>query len=391
LQCKIASKRAFGVIFIVEKPTILSFFLLFLFVDFLCGYSGSLTLQNCRETWDMNQINEPEFFKVSAQTIVDALGKEILLENLSRMLLIRNFETRAEASYLQGKIGGFFHSYVGQEAIQTSCMQAVSPNNWFITTYRCHALALLLGVTPRDIMAELFGKATGNAKGRGGSMHLYHDRLLGGFGIVGGQIPVATGAAFTCKYQKKKEEIAVCFLGDGAMPQGAFHESLNLAAAWSLPCMYVVENNEWSMGTHISRGVANHKHFAEYAAKAYGIPFYRLDGMDFFNCYGGFLVAYQEIVQTGRPVLIECIGQRFKGHSISDPGLYRSKDLLKECMERDPILLLKKALIERNMLTEEEFKEMDKAKRELAIEAIQYADESPWPDVSTLEQEVFAP
>src|SRR5262249_40536123 len=147
----------------------------------------------------------PQFFKVNTQTVVDALGKELLLQKLSQILLIRNFETRAESAYQQGKIGGFFHSYVGQEAIQTACLQATGLKNWFITTYRCHALALLLGVPPRDIMAELFGRVTGNAKGRGGSMHLYHERMLGGFGIVGGQVPVATGAAFSCKYLGKKD------------------------------------------------------------------------------------------------------------------------------------------------------------------------------------------
>lgn len=331
-----------------------------------------------------------EFFKVNAQTVIDSLGKETLLQKLAQMQLIRNFETRAEAAYLQGSIGGFFHSYIGQEAVQTACFQAVGLKHWFITTYRCHAMALLLGVSPNEIMAELFGKATGNAKGRGGSMHLYHDRMLGGFGIVGGQIPIATGAALSCKYLEKKDEIALCFLGDGAMPQGTFHESLNMASLWSLPCMYVVENNQWSMGTHISRGVANHQHFAEYAAKAYGISYYRLDGMDFFNCYGGFLVAYQEILQTGRPVLIECITERFKGHSISDPALYRSKDSLKECMTRDPLLLMKEALITAGFLTEESYKEQDKELRALCLQAVEYAEQSPWPDLNTLEQDVLA-
>ncbi len=332
-----------------------------------------------------------EFYNVSHQTVVDALGKEILLDRLDKMLLIRNFETRAEAAYQQGNIGGFFHSYVGQEAIQTSCLQAVGLNNWFVTTYRCHALALLLGVSPRDIMAELFGKATGNAKGRGGSMHLYHDRLLGGFGIVGGQLPIATGAGFSSKYLGKKDEIALCFLGDGAMPQGTLHESLNMAALWKIPCMYVVENNQWSMGTHISRGVANYQYLTYYLAKAYGISHYRLDGMDFFNCYGGFLVAYQEIVATGKPVLIEVVGERFRGHSISDPGLYRTKEQLKETMERDPIIFFRNELFDREILTEDEYKAMDKKNRDIVVDALEYAEESPWPDVETLEQDVFAP
>lgn len=222
-------------------------------------------------------------------------------------------------------------------------------------------------------------------------MHLYHDRMLGGFGIVGGQIPIATGAGFSCKYLGKKDEIALCFMGDGAMPQGAFHEALNMAAVWDIPCMYVVENNQWSMGTHISRGVANHKYFTEYFAKAYGIPFYRLDGMDFFNCYGGFLVAHQEILASGRPVLIECVAERFKGHSISDPGLYRSKEELKERMERDPILLMKNELMTHNLLTEDEYKAMDKANREIVVEALEFAENSPWPDPITLEEDVFCP
>ncbi|MBS0656546.1 MAG: pyruvate dehydrogenase (acetyl-transferring) E1 component subunit alpha [Verrucomicrobia bacterium] len=333
---------------------------------------------------------DPEFFKVDYDKWVNTLGKESLLKILSQMLLIRNFETRAEAAYLQGKIGGFFHSYVGQEAIQTSLLQVIGTHNWFSTTYRCHALALLLGVTPREIMAELFGKETGNAKGRGGSMHLYHDQMLGGFGIVGGQIPIATGAALSCKYQKKKDQISLCFLGDGAMPQGTFHESLNMASLWNLPCMYVVENNQWSMGTHISRGVANYLHFAEHMAKAYGISYYRLDGMCAISCSAGFTAAYKEMLSTGRPVLIECVGERFRGHSISDPGLYRTKEHLKERMQRDPIQLLKKCMMDHGWLSEEEYKAIDAEKRDIAVDALQFAEESPWPNPITLEEGVFA-
>ncbi len=330
------------------------------------------------------------FYNVQSQTIIDSLGKDTLLEKLQEMLLIRNLEARAEAAYQQGHIGGFFHSYAGQEAIQTACIQAVGKKQWFVTTYRCHALALLLGVTPNEIMAEFFGKATGNAMGRGGSMHLYHEQLLGGFGIVGGQLPIATGADFSSKYLGKKDQVALCFLGDGAIPQGTFHESLNLASVWDIPCIYVIENNQWSMGTSMARGVANCKHFPEYAAKSYDMSYYRLNGMDFFNCYGGFLVAYQEAVEKCRPILIECITERFKGHSISDPALYRTKDELKECMARDPILLMKNKLMECGFLTEDDYKEMDKAQKQIAIEAMNYANESPWPDTETLEQGVFA-
>ena len=176
-------------------------------------------------------------------------------------------------------------------------LQVLGPDNWFITSYRCHALALLLGATPNELMAELYGQATGNAKGRGGSMHFYTDRLLGGFGIVGGQIPIATGAAFTLKYQNNRKEVAICFLGDGAVAQGAFHESLNLAALWKLPCIYVIENNLWGMGTAVERAISVPR-LAEDKAPGYGMKGYTFDGMDFFNCYAGFDHVHQEVLKT---------------------------------------------------------------------------------------------
>lgn len=335
------------------------------------------------------------FFPSDKRKVIKALGKEALIENLRRMLAIRNFEVRAESAYQQGKVGGFFHAYIGQEAIQTAVLQALGPDNWFITSYRCHALALLLGATPKELMAELYGRSTGNAKGRGGSMHFYTERLLGGFGIVGGQIPVATGAAFTIKYQqdpkaKKLKEVAICFLGDGAVAQGAFHESLNLAALWDLPCIYVIENNLWGMGTAVERAISV-KRLAEDKAAGYGMKAYTFDGMDFFNCYAGFSHVFQEVCETSRPVLIEAITERFRGHSISDPGLYRSKDNLKECMQRDPILLLQQVLLDEGMIEQETIKQMDKEEREKVVEAMKYAEESPWPDPITLEEDVFAP
>ena len=330
------------------------------------------------------------FFPSDTKAIMAKLGRDVLIENLRRMLLIRNFEVRAESAYQQGKVGGFFHSYIGQEAIQTAVLQVLGPNNWYITSYRCHSLALLLGATPNELMAELYGRATGNAKGRGGSMHFYTDRLLGGFGIVGGQVPVATGAAFTIKYQGKKDEVAICFLGDGAVAQGAFHEALNLASLWSLPCIYVIENNLWGMGTSVDRAISIQK-LAEDKAPGYNMKGYTFDGMDFFNCYAGFEHVHQEVLKTSRPVLIEVLAERFRGHSISDPGLYRTKEDLKARMERDPILMLQHALMEANKLDLETFKKMDKEQREIAVAAMKYAEESPWPDPASLEKDVFAP
>lgn len=331
-----------------------------------------------------------EFFPSDAKKAIKELGPEALKKNLREMLMIRNFETRAEAAYLQGKIGGFFHSYIGQEAIQTSALQAFGPKNWWVTSYRCHALALLLGATPNELMAELFGKSTGNARGRGGSMHFFTDRMLGGHGIVGGQIPIGTGAAFTIKYNETKDEVSLCFLGDGAVPQGSFHESLNIAALWDLPVVYVIENNQWGMGTHAERSNAVER-LAEDKAPGYGIKGYTLDGMDFFNCYEGFKHIRKEMLETSAPVLVEVITQRFKGHSISDPGLYRTKESMKEHMLRDPIIIFKNALIEANVIDEEAFKQMDKECKDIVLESLKFADESPWPDLMTLEEDVYAP
>lgn len=332
----------------------------------------------------------PRFFQGDRLTFLKSLGKELLLQNLEKMLFVRQFETRAEAAYLQGKIGGFFHSYIGQEAIQAAAVSVIGQDNWWATTYRCHALALLLGASPESLMAELFGRSTGNAKGRGGSMHFYTDRLLGGFGIVGGQIPIATGAAFALKYQGRENQVAVCFMGEGAVAQGAFHESLNLASLWDLPCIYVIENNKWGMGTAVERALTNEK-IAEEKAPAYNMKGYTVDGMDFVDCYAAFRDFKQEVLDTKRPLLVEVLTERFKGHSISDPGLYRTKDSLKECMKRDPLLQFKQDLIELGFIDEAAYKTLDNRCKEQVMEAIRFAEESPWPLPETLEQDVFAP
>lgn len=345
-----------------------------------------------------NKKGKAHIFSHDLDKIVKDLGKDALIEHLKKMLLIRNFEIRAESAYLQGKVGGFFHSYVGQEAVQTAAIGAMGIDQWWITSYRCHALALLLGATPNELMAELYGKVTGNAGGRGGSMHFFTEQLLGGFGIVGGQIPIATGAAFASKYKQKfpsietlkPYDVSICFMGDGAVAQGSFHESLNLASLWDLPCIYVIENNEWGMGTHVDRAICVEP-IAEKKAPGYAMKAYTFDGMDFFNCYGGFLHVFEEVKKTSRPVLVEVLTERFKGHSVSDPALYRSKESLNKCMERDPLVIMLKTLSASNILDEEEYKVLDKKQKELVLAAMKYADESPWPDPMQLEEDVFAP
>jgi pyruvate dehydrogenase E1 component alpha subunit len=328
-------------------------------------------------------------FQGDRAELLRELGRDRWLQLLRQMVLIRNFEIRAESAYLQGKVGGFFHSYMGQEAVQVAAIAAIGKENWWATSYRCHALALLLGAEPDELMAELYGKATGNAKGRGGSMHFYTDRLLGGFGIVGGQIPVATGAAFTAKYLNSGE-ISVCFLGDGAVAQGAFHESLNLAALWNLPCLYVIENNQWGMGTSVARAISVEP-IGETKAPGYGVEGYTFDGMDIFSCLAGFRHVNRTIRATSKPVLVEAVTERFRGHSISDPALYRSKEDLAHCMERDPIIILLQALQKEGWITDAEFEAMDREEKERAVRAMKFADESPWPDPITLGEDVFAP
>lgn len=329
------------------------------------------------------------YLQADTQKVLQTLGKDALREILKSMLRIRNFEIRAEAAYLQGKIGGFFHAYVGQEAIQTACVYALGLDHWFTTSYRCHALALLTGATSKECMAELFGKVTGNALGRGGSMHLYTERMLGGFGIVGGQVPVAVGAAFSLKYLEKKDLISVGFLGDGAVAQGSFHESLNLASLWNLPAMIVIENNQWGMGTGVNRAISV-KPIAENLGKNYDMLAYTLNGVNFFDCYHGFQTIYEEMKKTNKPALVEVVTERFKGHSISDPGLYRSKEDLKKITQtKDPILFFKDHLIEAKLLDEETFKSLDKEMKDEVLEALDFADSSPFPDLLSLEEGVY--
>ncbi len=340
--------------------------------------------------------DQPTIFSHDLEKVIKEMGKEQIIEHLKKMLLIRNFEVRAESAYLHGKIGGFFHSYVGQEAVQTAALAVMGSDQWWITTYRCHALALLLGATPTELMDELYGRATGNAMGRGGSMHFFTEQMLGGFGIVGGQLPIATGAAFAINYKKKfpnvdvkSKDVAICFLGEGAVVQGAFHESLNLASLWDLPCIYVIENNEWGMGTHVNRAVCVQP-IAERKASGYAMEGYSFDGMDFFNCYAGFQHVFEKVKKTSRPVLVEVFTERFKGHSISDPGLYRSKEELSKCMERDPLMIMLKTLTSFNLLGGEEYKALDKEQKDIVLAAMKHAEKAPWPDPIHLEEDVFA-
>ena len=334
------------------------------------------------------QEKDYHFFQFDKEKVIEEIGKDKLIEALKEMLLIRNFEERSESAYQMGKIGGFLHLYIGQEAIQVGSVLAMGKNHWYTTTYRCHALALLLGASPNELMAELYGKETGNSLGRGGSMHFFTDHMLGGFAIVGGHIPVATGAGFTIKYKEKKNKASICYFGDGAVAQGSFHEALNLASLWDLPVIYVIENNHWGMGTATKRAICTEL-IAEKKAPGYNMEAYTLDGFDFFSCYAGFKEILKKVTKTSRPVLVEILVDRFKGHSVSDPGLYRSKENLEEAKKRDPILLLKNTLLEKKMITEDFFIELNDSQKKIVKESMDFAEKSDFPKISELEKGVF--
>ncbi len=327
---------------------------------------------------------------IDAAAVRKEIGKDRLLAMWKNMLLIRRFEERAIDAYQKKKIAGFLHLYIGQEAVATGFYDHMDATiDASVTTYRCHAQALLLGLDPKELMAELYGKVTGNVKGKGGSMHFFskEKKYLGGHGIVGGQIPVGTGAALTAKY-RKTGGVSVTFLGDGASPQGTFHESLNMAALWNLPAIYVIENNRYGMGTACHRAVSV-ENIAEAKAPGYGMASFTFDGLDL---YASWKTAQQAIAlaRTGKPVLIEAKTYRYRGHSVSDPALYRTKEELQEYQARDPIERIKLDLIAAKWLTETQAEQVDEQVLTRIQEAMKFADDSAEPPLSDLSRHVFA-
>lgn len=316
-------------------------------------------------------------------------GKEECVSAFKRMIIVRELENRGEAAYLDGKIGGFYHSYAGQEAIAAALITACGKDNYIFSSYRCHAYALETGVSPREIAAELLGKSTGCALGRGGSMHMCSDTMPGGFGIVGGQVPLAIGGAFSAKYLKNGL-ISIAVLGDGAVAQGAFHESLNYASLHSLPVLFLVENNLWGMGTAVHKAISLQPIWKS-CGDAYKMSSYLLNGMDFFNCLGGFQTAYEEIKEKSRPVIIECSCSRFRGHSISDSNSYRTSNEMKQILTQDPLLLMNNDLIGAGVLQKDDFDHFKKSAKQIVLDAFQYAESSPEPSITELEEYVYAP
>jgi pyruvate dehydrogenase E1 component alpha subunit len=310
-------------------------------------------------------------------------------ELLRSMLLQRRFEERCAEAYALGKIGGFCHLYIGQEATGTGSISVLRPDDYVITTYRDHAQAIARGIPPRTVLAELFGKAAGCSHGKGGSMHLFSraHNFLGGHGIVAGNIPLATGVAFGIKY-RGGDQVCLCFFGEAAVNNGAFHEALNMAGLWKLPVIYVIENNRYGMGTALERASAIND-IAE-RARAYNMPRAVVDGQDVLAVRAVVAEAVERARTDCVPTLIESRTYRFMGHSMSDAaaGTYRSKAEVDQEVKRDPISVLRAYMQERGEISDAEVSQMDAEVRAVCEDAWQFADQSPEPGLETLLQDV---
>ncbi len=341
------------------------------------------------------------------------LSKEQLLDLLYQMVLIRRFEERTMQSYQQAKIGGFCHIYIGQEACAVGSIGALKPDDPIITAYRDHGHALARGMDPKYAMAEMYGKVTGCAKGKGGSMHFFDkpNHMYGGHAIVGGQCPLGVGLAFALQYEQT-DGVALCYLGDGALNQGAFHEAMNLAAIYNLPILFVLENNGYSMGTHIARGTSMAQDLAA-KAESYGIRYAECDASDVLDVYDCFarevantrnaknpqwienrkpdqVPSYSRQGTTPGPCFVNVNTYRYQGHSMSDPQKYRSKEEVTSEQERDAIQNLVRHLIENNLATQEEIDGLDDKAKQVSKDAVKYAEESPDLGIEELYTDVFA-
>ena len=322
-----------------------------------------------------------------------SLDNETLQKWLRDMLLIREFEVRTMQAYQNKKIGGFCHIYIGQEAVAVGCIAALKDKDPVVTAYRDHGHALACGMEPKYCMAEMYGKIGGCAKGKGGSMHMFDraNNLYGGHGIVGAHTPLAAGLAFADKYtdevinKGKNDQVTLCFLGDGALNQGAFHEAMNLVGLYDLPVIYVVENNGYAMGTSIERGTTM-AHDLSVKAAAYGIEAAVIEGMDVMSVYDGMKPIVDHCRQASRPFFVDMKTYRFKGHSMSDPRKYRTREEEEKYESDDPIDRLTKFLKDERDFTDDDLKIMSKDVKKEVREAIKWAEESPEPSI---EEELY--
>jgi pyruvate dehydrogenase E1 component alpha subunit len=313
------------------------------------------------------------------------------LTMLRQMLLIRRFEEKAAEAYALGKIGGFCHLYIGQEAVAVGSLSALREDDYAICSYREHGQALVRGIPANAVMAELFGKATGCSKGKGGSMHLFdaQRRFMGGHGIVGGHIPLAAGIAFANKYQGG-DQVCICYFGEAAVNIGAFHETLNMASVWKLPVIFLCENNRYGMGTAFER-VAAVTDVVEHA-RSYDMAAEAVDGMNVLTVYDATRRAVERARKGGDPTLLEVRTYRYMGHSMSDPlhGVYRTKDEVEEQKKKDPITQLAEKLKEDKVIDQAALDAIDAEIHTEVDDAVKFADESPDPDLAELYNDVLA-
>lgn len=318
----------------------------------------------------------------------DLSDPDVAREWLRSMMLIRRFEERAGEMYAKAKVGGFLHLAIGEEATIVGAVKAMRDEDYLISTYRSHGHALARGANPDNVMAELFGRETGVSKGRGGSMHMFdlENRFMGGYGIVGGNLPLAAGMAFASDY-KGLDEVTVCVFGDGASNQGTFAETLNLAALWKLPIVFMVTNNQFGMGTAIARHSAVTELYRR--GDGFGVPGVRCDGMDVVDTYTTMREAIRRAREERQPILVEAMTYRFRGHSMADPEEYRTKDQVAEWRERDPILTFGRDLVEKGTLAAGEQEEIDSAVVKRIDDAVAFADASAFPPPESLYDHVY--
>jgi pyruvate dehydrogenase E1 component alpha subunit len=340
--------------------------------------------------WELNPLS-PIFVAMETVTMSKkkktTYPKEQYVQWYESMQLMRRFEERAGQLYGMQKIKGFCHLYIGQEAVVAGAMSVLKPEDAMITAYRDHAHAIAKGITPRAVMAELYGKITGCSKGKGGSMHMFskEHRFFGGHGIVGAQIPMGAGIAFAEKYNNTGN-LCVCYFGDGAVRQGALHEAFNMAMLWELPVIFVVENNAYAMGTSVER--TSNVHELHKIGLAYDMPSFSVDGMDVEAVHEAMDSAAKH-ARTKGPVYLEMKTYRYRGHSMSDPAKYRTKEEVESYKAQDPVEIVKEILISNKMLTEADIEKINERINEVVEDSVTFAESSPYPDPSELFKDVY--
>lgn len=326
--------------------------------------------------------------KSSKKKSVLTHSKDRYLFWFENMLLIRRFEEKAGQLYGQQKIKGFCHLYIGQEACASGAVSAAIPGDKWITAYRDHGIPLALGSDPKACMAELFAKATGISKGKGGSMHFFDKSvgMLGGHGIVGGQVPLGAGIAFAEKY-KNTGNVCFCYMGDGAVRQGAFHEALNMAMLWKLPVIFIIENNGYAMGTSVERTSNVTELFK--LGLAYDMPSEPVNGMSPEAVHDAIERAGTRARNNEGPTLLEFRTYRYKGHSMSDPAKYRTKEELEEYKNQDPIEHVRDELLKNKFASEEELENIESKIKQIVTECVEFAETSPYPSVDEVYKDVY--